>query len=411
MDHSNDNRKMTCSLVYYIPLTVRIKVGGSFSRFKPELSYIYLLHEQEIWLLEFFLSRIYNLKSSATQNTKKPPFLVRNCGFPKRILRRFSVKEHNCGIILLNMGGPTSLDDVHPFLFNLFSDREIIRLGPKILQKPLAWLIARRRAPKSRAIYKTIGGGSPLAQITNQQAKALQNALRDGGNYSVTFAMRYWPPYGDEAIQTLLKQDINSIIALSLYPHYSKATAGSSIAHLQQSLKKIAPAMPLRIVSSWPSQPSYIKALTKNIKDGLQSFGSQQTEVVYSAHSLPVSFIEEGDPYVDHIEETIQEVEKFTGKKGRLCYQSKSGPVEWLSPSTPEMIEKLAKEGCKNILMVPISFVSDHIETLYEISILYKEQARKLGMSLKACDSLNTNPLFIQGLRELVLNARDDRVL
>ena len=312
----------------------------------------------------------------------------------------------NCGIILMNMGGPGSLEDVQPFLINLFSDRDIIRLGPKILQKPLAWLIARRRAPKSRAIYKKIGGSSPLKELTFRQAKALEKALEDEGKYAVTCAMRYWPPYSDEAIQSLLKLGVNNIIAISLYPHYSKATSGSSIAHLQQSLKKLAPELPLSIVSSWPSQPSYIQALTENIKEGLQSFGPQPVEVVYSAHSLPVSFIKEGDPYVEHIKETIQAIEKITGQKGKLCYQSRSGPVEWLSPSTPEMIEKLANEGCKNILMVPISFVSDHVETLYEISILYKEHAAQLGINLRACVSLNTHPVFIQGLKELVLQEK-----
>ncbi len=304
------------------------------------------------------------------------------------------------------MGGPDTLGDVRPFLYNLFSDREIIRLGPPFLQKFLAYVISRRRAPKSSAIYRKIGGGSPLKKITLKQAKALQEALKINGDYYVTIAMRYWPPYGDEAVQNLRQKGVETITALTLYPHYSKATSGSSISHLQKSLQRLAPEIPVAIISSWPTQGNYIKALAENMIKGLSHFNSQSVEIVYSAHSLPVSFIQEGDPYVDHIGQTIQAIEKITKQKGRICYQSRSGPVEWLSPSTPEMLTTLAQEGCKNILMVPISFVSDHVETLYEIDILYREQAAQLGMHLLSCESLNTNPLFIKGLRDLILQSK-----
>lgn len=303
----------------------------------------------------------------------------------------------------MNMGGPDTLDNVRPFLYNLFSDREIIKLGPAFLQKFLALIISARRAPKSRAIYAKIGGASPLKDITFRQAKALQQSLSDEGDYIVTVAMRYWPPFADEAIRELLEAGVDRLIALTLYPHYSKATTGSSISQLQQSLLRLAPEIPLTCISSWPVQASYIRVLADNIESGLKMFDTQAVEIVYSAHSLPVSFIHQGDPYVEHINQTIRAIENLTGKRGRLCYQSRSGPVEWLSPSTPEMLETLAKEGCRNILMVPISFVSDHVETLYEINILYREQAAQAGIRLEPCASLNTNPLFIQGLRELVL--------
>ncbi len=310
------------------------------------------------------------------------------------------------GVILLNMGGPDTLDNVRPFLFNLFADRDIIQLGPAFMQKFLAWIIARRRAPKSRAIYAKIGGGSPLKDISFRQAKALQNVLGEDGDYIVTVAMRYWPPFADQAIQELLTAGVEHLTALTLYPHYSKATTGSSLSQLQQSLQRLAPDMPFTCISSWPTQSDYITALADNIMKELPSFASQPVHIVYSAHSLPVSFIRDGDPYVEHIEQTIKAVEKITGQSGRLCYQSRSGPVEWLSPSTPEMLQSLAEEGCKNILMVPISFVSDHVETLYEINMLYREQAAKLGMCLKSSPSLNTNPLFIQGLKSLVLQKK-----
>lgn len=311
------------------------------------------------------------------------------------------------GIILLNMGGPDTLDNVRPFLYNLFSDREIIKLGPAFLQKFLAWVISRRRAPKSKAIYARIGGRSPLKEISFQQAKALQESLTKDGDYVVTVAMRYWSPFADDAIKELLAAKVDHITALTLYPHYSKATTGSSLSHLQQSLQRLAPDIPFSSISSWPDQNCYVRALAENIEEGLRSFEDEPVEIVYSAHSLPVSFIQNGDPYVNHIERTIAKIEKITNKSGRLCYQSRSGPVEWLSPSTPEMLETLAEEGCKNILMVPISFVSDHVETLYEIGILYRDQATQRGICLKQSASLNTNPLFIQGMRELILQKED----
>lgn len=306
------------------------------------------------------------------------------------------------GVVLLNMGGPDTLDDVRPFLFNLFCDREIIRLGPAFLQKSLAWLIAWRRAPKSMANYAKIGGGSPLKAITLQQAAALQQALSTKGDYFVTVAMRYWHPFADEAIQALVRRSVDRITLLPLYPHYSKATTGSSLGDVRRHLEKLAPELPTTVISSWPSQPSYILALADNIAKGLSACGDPEATIIYSAHSLPVSFIREGDPYVDHITATIEAIEKVLGRKGRLCYQSRSGPVEWLSPSTQETLDRLAEEGCRTLLMVPISFVSDHIETLYEINILFKEQANRLGMKLHTCDSLNTHPTFIQALCELV---------
>ena len=307
------------------------------------------------------------------------------------------------------MGVPNSQDDVAPFLFNLFSDREIIQLGPPLLQKPIAWLISRRRAPKSRAIYGKIGGGSPLLTITLQQASALQASLREKSDYSVTVAMRYWPPFADESVDLLLKQGVDSITALTLYPHFSKATTGSSVIHLKKSLNRLAPHIPLKVISSYPTQPSYIQALADNIQKGLRLFPDNNVQIIYSAHSLPVSFIKNGDPYVNHINETINALEQITRQRGKLCFQSKSGPVEWLSPSTPETLERLAEEGCENILVVPVSFVSDHVETLYEIDMLYREKAKALGMNLLSTPSLNTHPLFICGLKELVLQAQDEK--
>ncbi len=307
------------------------------------------------------------------------------------------------GVLLLNMGGPERLDDIPAFLYNLFADRAIIRLGPAPLQKPLAWLISRRRAPKSRQIYATIGGGSPLRKITEAQAKSLEEALAGDGAFAVRAAMRYWQPDTTTALASLMQHGVQKIIALPLYPHYSRATTGSSLAELRRAHHRLAEHVPLREISSWPDEPHYVKALAARIQDGCRRFNDEPFQLVYSAHSLPVSFIDEGDPYVEELRRTISAIEARTGIRGRLCYQSRSGPVQWLAPATQDMLSTLAAEGCKHILMVPISFVSDHVETLYEIDILFARQARELGMRLISTDALNTSPLFIEGLRTLVL--------
>lgn len=312
------------------------------------------------------------------------------------------MKQSPVGVILLNMGGPDTLSDVPSFLYNLFSDRDIIQLGPQFMQKPLAWLISRRRAPKSKKIYAKIGGGSPLRSITEAQARAVQSKLSSNGSYLTTVAMRYWHPTAENAITSLLEQGARQFVALSLYPHYTKATTGSSLRDLRAAHQKLAPEIELLEISSWPDHPLYIQALANKINEAKKQFEGEPFQLLYSAHSLPVSFIEQGDPYVDEIQRTIKALETATGIAGRVCYQSRSGPVEWLSPSTSDMITTLADEGCRNILMVPISFVSDHVETLYEIKMLFTEQAESLGMRLIPANSLNTDPLFIESLENLV---------
>lgn len=309
----------------------------------------------------------------------------------------------NIAVVLLNLGGPERLEDVEPFLFNLFSDRMIIRLGPAFMQKTIARFIARRRAPKSSRAYARIGGGSPLGKITADQAKALEKELAASGPFQVAVAMRYWQPGAKETLAKLHNESIQRIIALPLYPHYSIATTGSSVADLVEAAQSFSPPFEIADIGAWPVQPEYINALATTIKRGAELFEEEKVQVVYSAHSLPVKFIQEGDPYVEHLKLTIQAVESITARPGKLCFQSRSGPVEWLSPSPPDMLEQLAEEGCKNVLMVPISFVSDHVETLYEIDMLYHDMAQGLGIRMERTASLNCMPEFIDALKELVL--------
>jgi len=313
--------------------------------------------------------------------------------------------DKKIGILLLNLGGPEKIEDIRPFLYNLFSDRQIIRLGPSFLQKPLAALIAKKRAPKSKKNYAKIGGGSPLRRITDEQAAALEEKLADDGNFVVRSCMRYWHPFAQEVLQNFAREGVEELIALPLYPHYSIATSGSSFTDLEQTIKKLKWDIQLKKIISWPTQEHYIASLAAKIQEGMHHFQNQEVNLLYSAHSLPTRFIEEGDPYVDELKRTIAAVEQQTSIKGHLCYQSRSGPVEWLGPSTPETIEQMAAQGQKNLLVTPLSFVSDHVETLYELNIQYRQLAEEHGITYRVTSGLNTDPVFIEGLRQLVLDS------
>ena len=309
------------------------------------------------------------------------------------------------GVILLNLGGPDSLQAVRPFLYNLFSDREIIRLGPAPMQKPLAWLISTLRSPKTEKMYSQIGGKSPILDITRAQAVALEEALNKKSNsphsFKVYIGMRYWRPFTEEVVAQMSRDGIKKVIGLSLYPQYSVTTSGSSISEFRKAASRYG--MEIIIVDSWHNHPLYIEALVDVIKRGLASFERESNpHILFSAHSLPQKIIDQGDPYVDQTVETIREIEKLLPITWHLSYQSKSGPVKWLEPSTEDKLEELAHAGIKNVLVVPISFVSDHIETLYEIDILYKDLAGKLGINLKRTESLNDHPKFIAALQDIV---------
>ncbi|NOX20891.1 MAG: ferrochelatase [Nitrospirae bacterium] len=304
-------------------------------------------------------------------------------------------------VILLNLGGPDTLSAVRPFLYNLFSDRDIIPLGPPFLQKPIAWLISVFRAPKTKSAYRLIGGGSPIYEITKNQARLLEQALSESREIPVYVGMRYWHPFIEEALSEAKTEGIERIIGLSLYPHYSRATTGSTKKVFEEIAEKLG--LQTDFIDSWYDHPLYIEALVDLIMKNL----SWADVLLFSAHSLPESFIREGDPYLDEILGTIGAIMKrlkstVTPPPYMVSFQSRSGPVKWLEPSTDDAVVELSKKGAKNILVVPISFVSDHIETLYEIDILYKEIAKKEGINLQRIDSLNTHPLFIKALEDLV---------
>jgi len=306
------------------------------------------------------------------------------------------------GVILLNMGGPDSLEAIEPFLYNLFSDHDIIQI-PRLIQKPVAKIISKTRSKKVKKYYEAIGGKSPQKEQTIKQAEALQKAL--GDEYIVEIAMRYWHPFTSEALDKILKHKIKEIILLPLYPQYSKTTTGSSINEFYRQYKKRNLQIPIKIIKSYYDNKEYIEAMVENIKENLPNY--KDYYFLFSAHSLPKKVIKEGDPYQRETEISVKKImEHFPNNKYSLAYQSKIGPVEWLEPMTDEEIEKLAKKGIKNLAIIPISFVSEHTETLYELDIQYKTLANQLGIkNFQRIPTLQNHPKFIQTLKNLVLSA------
>ncbi|NOY64999.1 MAG: ferrochelatase, partial [Nitrospirae bacterium] len=246
-------------------------------------------------------------------------------------------------VILLNLGGPDSLAAVRPFLYNLFSDREIIRLGPSFMQKPLAFLISTIRTPKTRKAYSLIGGRSPILQITRMQAEKLHRALEPHGEFKVYVGMKYWHPFIKDAIREAIEDGAEMIIGLSLYPQYSKATTGSTKRDFDYEIAKHRIPV-VRFIKSWYNHPLYIQAMKELILEKIRGLDTKDFHLLFSAHSLPVSFIKEGDPYekeihgtveaiVNALKDSIQEIPVYS-----ISYQSRTGPVKWLGPSTDEEI-------------------------------------------------------------------------
>ncbi len=306
------------------------------------------------------------------------------------------------GVVLMNLGGPDSLKAIQPFLYNLFSDPYIISM-PKVLQKPLALLISHIRAKKTQKYYLAMGGKSPQLEQTLEQANALQLEL--GEDYLVVVGMRYYKPFIRDAVFKLLEQDIREIILLPLYPQYSITTTGSSFAEFERVVKDIGVGdLRVKKIKEFYNHPNYIEALVSRIKDSIQGFEYGRMHFLFSAHSLPQKVIDRGDPYQRQTEETVRLVmENFKGIPYTLAYQSKVGFAKWLEPSTEESIRKLAKEGVNTLVVIPISFVSEHSETLYELDIQYKNLAKELGIeNFIRVPTLQSEPHFIKALASLI---------
>ena len=326
-------------------------------------------------------------------------------------------RQPRVGVLLLNLGGPERIQDVKPFLYNLFSDPEIIRLPVAAMQKPFAWLISSLRSSKSQQAYRSIGGGSPLRRITKQQARELQSNLRQKGVDATSYvAMRYWHPFTESAVADLKADGVDQVVVLPLYPHFSISTSGSSFRELQR-LRNTDPAfsrLPIRCIRSWYDHPGYIQALANLIAREILACEDPATaHIFFSAHGVPKSYVEDaGDPYqleivacskliLEQLRQQLGHSNPFT-----LAYQSRVGPVEWLKPYTEDALQELGEQGVKDLVVVPISFVSEHIETLEEIDIDYRELATTAGVkNFRRVPALDTDPAFIAALTDLVEQA------
>ncbi|MDX2254962.1 MAG: ferrochelatase [Pseudanabaenaceae cyanobacterium bins.39] len=321
------------------------------------------------------------------------------------------------GVLLLNLGGPEKLEDVYLFLYNLFADPEIIRLPFPFLQKPIASLIAASRTPVSQENYAMIGGGSPLLQITIEQGENIENVLqRHGVDAKVYVAMRYWHPYTEEAIAQIKADGITRLVVLPLYPQYSISTTGSSINKLDQlwAADPQLQAIERVTIKSWYQRQGYIRAMNDLINAKLQASPHPElVHIFFSAHGVPVKYVTQyGDTYQAEMENCVDGIMQALRRDYHhynahtLAYQSRVGPVEWLKPYTEEAIQNLAKRGVEHLLVVPISFVSEHIETLQEIDIEYREVAEEAGIHhFDRVPALNSHPLFINDLADLVMES------
>lgn len=312
------------------------------------------------------------------------------------------------GVVLFQLGGPESIDEVEPFLYNLFCDPNIIHFPlARLGRRPLARLISATRARKVQRHYAEIGGGSPLRKLTERQAYALEESLRGMGvEARCVVAMRYWHPLTTEAIAQLDAFGCREVVLLPLYPHYSSTTTGSSLREWGRHFR--GRPTPVHLIRDFYSNPRYLEAVVEKIDTALARFDHPRKAVlVFSAHGLPISVVEAGDPYQSQIAETVALVMKGGGWPNRhcLCYQSKVGGGRWLGPSLGTTLRDLAAKGAEAVCVVPISFVSDHVETLGEIDREARREAYRLGFSqFEMTAGLNDAPKFISALTEMVLN-------
>ena len=339
----------------------------------------------------------------------------------KKYIRNQS-NNKNLAVLLINFGGPDCLRSVKPFLYNLFSDPTVLNFPlANLYRKPLAWLISNMRDLTSRQMYKQIGSKSPLIPITYLQAEKLQNLFNKNNlPIDVFIGFRYTKPFIEDTLKEISKREYTNLTCLPLYPQYSYTTTGSVQLVIEEWLRKREgegakgreEEIDLHFIKEWYQDEDYIQAWTNLIQASLENLDLRSTEILFSAHSIPLFNIKNGDPYEKQIKETAEKIiNKLNWKKRwHISYQSKLGPVKWLEPLTDKVIEEIAKRNQNtNILVVPISFVSEHVETTYEIGVLYKEIAKKYGIKrFVRVPALNTDKYLIQALYNQVVNCLEN---
>ena len=309
-------------------------------------------------------------------------------------------------VVLFNLGGPNSLPAVEPFLFNLFNDEAILGL-PKILRRPLARLIARRRAATTTAIYGQLGGVSPLLANTREQATALQERLTQRRDHAAVFVcMRYWHPFSEAVVREVRSFAPDRVVLLPLYPQYSTTTTASSLADWRRAASGIGLTVPTHAICCYPSSPGLVEAVTRLTCETLERTGRiVPLRLLFSAHGLPKRVVARGDPYQSQVELTVTKVVEALGDMARdhvVCYQSRVGPLEWIGPSTEDELARAATDRV-GAVVIPVAFVSEHSETLFELDIDYRAKAAQLGLPAYArVPTVGTAREFIGGLAELV---------
>jgi protoporphyrin/coproporphyrin ferrochelatase len=309
-------------------------------------------------------------------------------------------------VVLMNLGGPDSLRAVRPFLTNLFSDPAIIGL-PWPLRLPLARLIAWRREKIASDIYEYLGGGSPLLANTEAQGRALEKAL--GDDYRCFVAMRYWHPFTGEAVAAVKAWRPDEIVCLPLYPQFSTTTTASSLAAWEQEAKRQGVDCPTRVIEPYPTVSGFIGAIVELVRPVLEEVEkSCAVRLLFSAHGLPMKIVRAGDPYPGQVEKTAEAVAAALDRPGLdwvVCYQSRVGPLAWLGPTTDDEIRRAGHDGAA-VIVAPISFVSEHSETLVELDRDYRKLADASGVTCyRRIPTVSTEPRFIAALAELVVSA------
>lgn len=323
------------------------------------------------------------------------------------------------GVVMMNLGGPTTLDEVEPFLYNLFMDPAIIDIPlPRSLRDWLCRYIASKRSKRVGEDYRQIGGGSPITRLTREQAQALELRLNarfgaaTGATFKTYVAMRYWSPSSEEAAAQMAADGVTKVVLLPLYPQYSKTTTGSSLIFWKalEDSGEIR-TLPTSIVYEYATHPLYVQAISERIDEALQRFPRavrDKTHLLFSAHGTPVIEMKKRrDPYCCLVHSTVQAIMNSRANKEsrsfHVAFQSKVGPAEWLTPSTPDKLEELANQGITSVVVIPVAFVTDHIETAFELDIEVREEAEHFGIQhYEVTSGLNCHPLFIEALAEAV---------
>ncbi len=314
------------------------------------------------------------------------------------------------GVLALQMGGPATLAEVRPFLRRMLSDPAVVAL-PGPLRVPLAFAVSWARAPRVRRQYEAIGGGSPITRLSLAQAARLEEALNAAGHpMPVLLGQRHARPTVREAVAQAWGMGIARLVLLPLYPQFSETTTGSALREVGRVARKVAPEMRLHPVRDYADHPAYARAVAETVREALDALsdeGRSNARVLFSAHGLPVRYVSRGDPYPERVAASVRAVVARVGEqmpRFTVCYQSRVGPARWLGPSTREALEQAAREGASAVVLVPISFVSDHLETLYEMDILYREEARALGIrEVVRARSLNDSRSFASALAQIVV--------